>query len=236
MMMTLRKNMKYILGIVLFAFIITLIFSWGMGGFRNKASNVEKGIVAIVGKEEVSFEDLQNDFIYLQKVRLAAMKEQTGITELSKKDRDTIWNVAWQQQVEKIIYAREIERLNITVTNREIEYIGLNLPPEWITSDQRLHTNGKFDLQQYQTVVKNPQNKEYAIDIENRLRSTILYQKLQNRIQSVAHVTDNEAWEDYRLKNEKINAKYIFFDPNDISLENITVTESEVGTFYILAK
>ena len=228
MMMTLRKNMKYILGVVLFAFVITLIFSWGMGGFRNKASNVEKGIIAIVGKEEVYFEDLQKNVNYLQ----TAMKQQKGITELSKTDRDAIWNMAWQQKLKNIIYAQEIERLNITVTNSEIAHIALKLPPEWITSNQSFHKDGQFDLQQYQNLVKNPQNKQYAIDIERNLRQMILHQKLENRIQSTAHVTDNEAWEDYRLKNDKVNAKYIFFDPNDTSLENITVTESEVGTFY----
>ena len=48
MMQTLRNYMKHILWVVALAFIVMLIFSWGMGGFKNRGSEAEQGIIGIV--------------------------------------------------------------------------------------------------------------------------------------------------------------------------------------------
>ncbi|MDZ7725891.1 MAG: SurA N-terminal domain-containing protein [candidate division KSB1 bacterium] len=46
-----RQNTKIILMILVFAFILTIIFSWGMGGFEGRR---QKGVIAEVNGDEIS--------------------------------------------------------------------------------------------------------------------------------------------------------------------------------------
>ena len=53
LMTQMRRSMPLILWILVFAFIGTIIFSWGMGGFEER---VKPGIVGIINGKEISQE------------------------------------------------------------------------------------------------------------------------------------------------------------------------------------
>ena len=59
MLQKMRDNMKYVLGVVAVAFIIMLVFSWGMGGFKSK-SPLEKGIVGVVNGQDILYQQFTN--------------------------------------------------------------------------------------------------------------------------------------------------------------------------------
>src|SRR4030043_2435023 len=59
MMQTLRNYMKHIMWIGAVSFIITLIFSWGMGGFKNK-NPLETGVIGEVNGQKIMYQQFMN--------------------------------------------------------------------------------------------------------------------------------------------------------------------------------
>jgi peptidylprolyl isomerase/peptidyl-prolyl cis-trans isomerase D len=49
---------------------------------------------------------------------------------------------------------------------------------------------------------------------------------------NTVRVSDGEVREAYRQRNHKVNAKYIFFDANKVSLEEIEISDSEIDNYY----
>lgn len=228
MMTTLRKYMKHILWIVALAFIATIVFSWGMGGFKDRATDAERGVVGIINGRKIQYQ--QFAMAYEQQIKSA--RDQAGTDELSEYQINAIRGQVWETMVEEILFADEIKRLKIRVTADEVVFNLRNNPPDFIRSDEQFQTDGQFDVAKYQQALGNPQNYEAWIPLENYLRSVIPMTKLQQRLLATVRVTDDEAREAYRLENERVNVRYIFFDPNDMPLENILVTDSNINAYY----
>jgi peptidyl-prolyl cis-trans isomerase D len=228
MMQTLRKYMKHILWIVAVAFIATIVFSWGMGGFRNKGSEVESGIVGIINGQKIQYQQ----FLMLLTQDIETAKAQSGSEELSEYRIRSIRDQVWQKIIRDVLLAKEIERLNIRASAEEVVFHLRYNPPDFIRSEEQFQTEGEFDMSKYQQALSDPRNYDAWIPVENMLRNMLPIQKLQQRVLATVRVTDSEVREAYRLENEKVNAKYLFFDPNSVSLENIEITDSEIQTHY----
>ncbi|MBN2030908.1 peptidylprolyl isomerase [bacterium] len=228
MMQTLRKYMKHILWVVVVGFIATIIFSWGMGGFQNRVTGAERGIIGIVDGQEIQAQD----FLMAVEQEIESTKSQSNLTDLSEYQIQSIRDQIWELTVQNILFSKEVERLNIQVTPQEVVYYMRNYPLESIRADEQFHTDGQFDIAKYQQALNDPRNYEVWIPVENYLQAVLPLQKLQQQVVSTVRVTENEIREAYRLDNEKVNAQYLFFDPSQTSLENIEVSDSEIESYY----
>ena len=56
MMRTLRKYMRHILWVVAASFILTIVFSWGMGGFKNRKNRTQSGIIGSVAGQKIRYQ------------------------------------------------------------------------------------------------------------------------------------------------------------------------------------
>ena len=220
--------MKHILWIVVVGFIATIIFSWGMGGFQNKVTESQRGIIGIIDGEEIQAQN----FLLAVDQEIESTKSQTNVTELSEYQIQSIRDQIWELTVQNILFAHEIERLKIQATAQEVVFQLSNYPLESIQADEQFHTDGQFDITKYHQALNDPRNYEAWIPIENYLKTIIPMQKLQQQVLATVRVTDSEVKEAYRMQNEKVNAKYLFFDPNQTSLENINVSDSEIEAYY----
>jgi len=227
MMRTLRKYMKHILWIVALAFVATIIFSWGMGGFKRR-SQAAKGIIGVVNGQKISYQQ----FFTLMDQEIENTKKQSGTDELSEYQRQAIRDRVWQTLVRNILFAQEVKRLKIKASPEEIVFQLRNNPPDVIKSNKQFQTDGKFDMSKYQQALSDPRNYNAWIPLENYFRNNLPIQKLQQNIIATVRVTDSEVREAYRLENERVNVKYIFFDPSKVSMENINVSDSEISTYY----
>jgi len=228
MMQTLRKYMKHIFWVVSIAFIATIVFSWGMGGFKDKTSGVEQGIIGIINGRKIQYQE------YAQTVsqRLDLLKEEQGTTDIPEYRIQSIRDEVWESMVQNILYAQEIKRLGIQATPQEVVFQLRNNPPDFIRSIEQFQTDGQFDMTKYQQALSDPRNYDQWIPVENILRGSIPMQKLQQYVLSTIRITDEEVRDAYIKENQKVNAKYIFFDPTNVSLENIEVSDSEIKTYY----
>lgn len=226
-MQSLRNNMKYILIVVAAAFIIMLVFSWGMGGFQNK-TGVEKGIIGEINGQQIQYKNYANAVSQ----QLSQIRNQSPQQEISDFQIKRIRDQVWESFLQNILFTEEIKRLNIKISPEEIVFHLRNNPPEFLRSNEYFQTDGQFDILKYHQALSNPDNYNQWIPIENYLREQIPLQKLRQRIISTIRVTDNELFYNYKWKNEKVNVKYLEFSINSISQENIEIPKSKINKYY----
>lgn len=226
MMQTLRNYMKHIMWIVAVSFIITLIFSWGMGGFKNR-NPLETGVIGEVDGQKIMYQQFMN----LVNQEIENTRAQSQDTELTEYRINSIREQVWQSAIRDILFSQEIQRLKIAASPEEILFHLKNNPPEFLRTNEQFQTDGQFDISKYQQALNDPRNYDAWIPVENYLRTLLPMEKLQQRVVASVRVTDEEVKETLRLENEKVNAKYAFFDPN-VSMENISIAEEELRKYY----
>lgn len=227
MMQALRDKMKHIMMFVLLSFLATIVFSWGMGGFKRNGP-LEKGIVGKINGREIQYQNYMNAV----NQQLQALRQQRGDAEITEYQQRSVRDQVWNQMVQDVLYKDEIARLNITVSPEEVVYQLRNNPPAFLTSNEQFQTNGTFDIVKYHEALNNPQNYDSWRPIENYLMSVIPLQKLRQRIIGAVTVSRLEVREAYRLENEKVKASILFYNPNELSGDTISVSDAEVKAYY----
>ena len=176
--------------LVLVAFIATIIFSWGGGGFREKP----KDTVGVIDGENISIKVY--DRYYTNMLRQA---QEENDYELPPGKIDEIRKNAWQQLLSDYLINREIEKHGIFVTSEEI-YSFLKLyPPQELQSAPQFMTDGAFDYQKYINAMMNPENAPFWASIENYVLPDLKKYKLQEQIIGAVRVTPAEVMESFLM-------------------------------------
>jgi hypothetical protein len=122
MMNRMRENTKTILMILVFAFILTIIIDWGMGGLSSRPS---RGVIAKVNGDEITYDEFYQQ--YENQLRL--YRDQTGIdatgTQLTQLE-----NQVFESLVQQRLVNQEIKRLKLKATDKEVLEEIYNNPPD----------------------------------------------------------------------------------------------------------
>ena len=228
MMQTLRKYMKHVMWIVAVAFIGTIIFSWGMGGFKTRRSMAETGVIGSINGDQVMYQQ----FAQLVEDEVRRVREQEKTDDLSEYRRGAIRDQAWQQLVRERLLAIEVQKEGIVATPEEIVFYMRNSPPDFVRSAEQFQTNGVFDPKKYQDALSDQRNFQAWIPVENYFRSIIPLQKLQQNVIAAVRVSDAEVFDAWRMENEKVNVKYVFFDPARTPVDNPMISDEAVKKYY----
>jgi peptidyl-prolyl cis-trans isomerase D len=228
MMQTLRNNMKYILLVVLLSFLLTIVVSWGMGGFRDRSSGAEQGIIGVVNGQKIMYEQ----FASALDQEMTTAREQAGTDELSEYQIGMLRDRVWQTIERDVLLAQEVKRLNIQASSQEIVFFMRNSPPDFIRNNEQFQTDGQFDMAKYQEALRNPAYYDAWIPIENYYRGLLPIQKLQQWVISTARVSDEEVLDALKKENERVNVRYLFFNPASVSSENVQIADAEIEKFY----
>ncbi|NIA28283.1 MAG: hypothetical protein GWP06_00040 [Actinobacteria bacterium] len=218
-----RENTKTILLILVFAFILTIIFSWGMGGLKR---NQPRGIIASVNNVEISYEQFNERY----RAAIQSQRDRTG-SEPEGYQLRQIENQVFETLVQQILLEQEVKKLKLHATDQEILDEIKNNPPEFLKSNAAFKdSSGAFDMNKYRQALDNP-----AADwrpIENAIRSQIPRLKLFNLLRASVVVTDDDAKLEYMKNNAKAKVNYLFFDANSFTKNTSEPTEDEITTFY----
>jgi peptidyl-prolyl cis-trans isomerase D len=228
MMRTLRKYMRHILWIVAASFILTIVFSWGMGGFKNRRNPAKSGIIGSVAGQKIHYQQFAK--IYQQE--LDRVKQQSGDQEINEYQVQRIRDDVWNTLVQDILMSREIRRQHIQITPEEVVYYMRNNPPEFVKNHEQFQTDGKFDLNKYREALSDPRNYNAWIPVENYFKGLLPLQKLQQEIISTVRVSDGEALEYYKMNNEKVKVQYLFIDPEEFPANHKEITEDLIKKYY----
>ena len=222
MMTKLREMTFVILWILVFAFVGLMVLEWGadITGSRGGRSNV----VGKIEGQKITIEEFERALAQAREAEV----DNTGKSPDFDRTK-AIQNEVWESFVQRILLGREIEKHNIQVTDREVALYILNSPLPELQKNPQFQTDGQFDMQKYRQAVMDPQNARAWLPVEQYIRQTLPYQKLQMIITSSAMVTEQEIKYDFMQKNMEARIEYLHVP---ISTKKMEVSEEEIKGYY----
>ena len=141
-------------------------------------------------------------------------------------DRKLLRTLRIEQQILNQLISREIilqhgRRLGVDATSEEIQEKILTVPA--------FLEEGNFFLNRYKAILR--QNGLTVEEFEESIRFEIMQEKLRGLVTEYVNVSDWEAEEDYRLRNEKAGISYVVVDP--ASFESAAfVSDNQIKAHY----
>ena len=224
MMTNMRRSMPLILWILVIAFVGTIIFSWGMGGFKEKT---KPGVVGIIEGMEISNE-FYNDLVSKE---IELQYRDTGVRPEEAAERD-IRNRIWESLVEETLISREINQRGLTVSDSEVVMVMLNNPFDFIRENPYFQTDEQFDFDKYHAFLQDPRSKQYVIEWERSYHQSLLKQKLVFQILSTVEVTYTELVRRFEERNVMGRAKFVIFAADSMAVDSSEISPTEIENYY----
>ncbi len=185
----------------IFAVIILVFIFWGVGSFRAR----HEVVVAKVNGEPIYYRDYISLFRQIIEGYRARFKDfnEDWIKRLHLKQ------TVLDQLIERKLLLQEAQKMGLTVSEAEV----------WkrIASYRTFQKNGKFDPKLYASVLAR---YHYTpAQFEKSLREDLIIAKLRHLIEGLAHISEKEVYEAYTWIKQKINLKFLEFNPEKFSKE-----------------
>ena len=227
MMRQMRENTKWIMVIVAFAFAALMLFSWGMDVTGRSSGGL--GEIGRVNGTAIMYDDYIDTYRSLyEQVRLG---QDEPITSQQNRDLE---DAAFDEVVDRILMAQELQRRGIQVTDREIQEQARFNPPPVFQQAPQFQTDGRFDIQKYQAFISAPQADQLFLrELEAYYRNLIPRGKLMRQVTTGLYLTDRELWERWQDQNETVEIRYIPMNPDQqIDDDEVEVTAREIEEYY----
>lgn len=236
-MINMRDNAAAILFFLVVLFILSLMFSGGLGGVDITDDIVAfftgggtRGVIAKVNDQEINYDDYNT---YYQQKMEEYQKEKGSSPEGYQ--LETFENDVWNEMVNTILLSQYIEKNDLLATDEEVIYELKNNPPQDIRNEPVFQKDGLFDRSLYLEAwqkTDDPRFDRFWEYMEARARQMIPRQKLYEKILSTVRVTDGELKSEYLNRNQEVTVRFVFFDPTQIKDEAVQVTDSELKDYY----
>ena len=198
-MTRMRDSMPVILFGLLIAFLITIVFEWGMDYLGIKGGGGQDYVGKVNGKK-VTYREF-SDLVKTMSDNAKAQSGQEPDESMSREMRDQ----AWQSIVTERLVSDEVKRLGITVSDQELrDWVFGDNPPQELKRNFTDST-GNFNREMYEQVLTNPnqyiqdpngRDPNYGVkklaDFERMLRQQRVQAKLQSLVFASVRVTDGE--------------------------------------------
>lgn len=215
MLDVLRRNAQsWVVQVLLGIIAIVFIFFMGGGGAIGRTGSS----VATVGDTQISVQEWQR----AESRNRSLYQEQYG-------DRLT----------PELLQALDLPSLSLNqlidqaVLREQASRMGLRVPDEAVRAEIRevpaFQRDGQFSPDAYRAVMQR--QGLAAGSFETALRDDLLVEQLIDVVRRGAHVTDQEALEDYQRDNEKVVLEYVKIAASGLE-DEVTVDEAGLTTFY----
>ncbi len=207
-----------IIGLALFAFVISGVFSSN----KFKGGKVGSAVGEIDGRE-ITIDEFR------QKVE--ATSRRMGPTTSSLQ----VMNQVWDQEVRNTILGAQYTGLGIEIERDQImDYI--KTIPSYSQNPQFLNANGVFDENKFRGFLaelkaNNPAQYDLWLQDEESIIQNAKQQTYFNLIKAGVGATLEEGKLDYKLANDKIDIKYVKIPYTTIPDSTITVTKGEIENY-----
>ncbi len=228
LMTEIRNHLSKAFAALAVFFIAYMVLDWGMDLTGRKGRNGNQELVGEVNGKEIDY----REFSEAVRRTLDSQKKQTGTDADNETERQARTQV-WNQMVDQILFDQEIKRLGITVTNQEIiDWVQGPNPPEMLVN-QFKDSTGVFRRDAYYAAMRDPQNKQAWIQVEEVLRQQRLQEKLQSLLLASVRVTEPEIRERFLDKYQMMDAQFVLFDVNRMVPDSLaTYTEGDLKDYY----
>lgn len=220
-----RSQMKTILWILVFAFLATIVFSWGMGGFRSRA---EEGIMGVINGEKVRYEEFEN----LARIRQQAEERKAGGTldeAKVKQLREDVWD---NEIVDRTLKLQDARRVGVSVTDREVAFILEYYPPDEVRQLDAFKREGKFDLQLYRQFLRRPEAANYIRSMEESIRRYLTEQAINFQVLLAADVSAEEVRDEFLKQTATGKLRFLAFLNDQMEVDSSLISEEMIQKYY----
>ncbi len=237
-MTRMRESMPVILFGLLIAFLITIVFEWGMDylGIRGGHGDV----IGKINGKKVTYREF-NDLLKSLTDNAKAQSGKEPDEELLKTIRDQ----AWQALVTQNIVEEQIKRLGLKVTDQElIDWVRGANPPEDLRRNF-VDSTGQFRRDVYEQFLSDPNQflrdpngrdpaygTKWLADYEKGLRQRRLNEKLQSLVLASVRVGEGEIRRRFLDQTQKASASFALFDASAVTDQDVQVSDADLRAYY----
>jgi peptidyl-prolyl cis-trans isomerase D len=228
MMRQMRENTKWIMLITAIAFVLLMVFEWGMDLTGQSGAAMAGGEIGRVNGEVVTYEEYLSVYRNLYQQQSGATGPITAVMNRQIED------AAWDQVVMQKLLQRELRNRGIRVTDSEIREAAMSSPPPELMSAPVFQTDGEFDITKYHQFLASPGLDEaFLQQLEAYYRDVIPRSRLFFQTTAGLYVSDAQLWRMFRDANETATVRYLAFDPAGLVQESdITVSDADIRQHY----
>lgn len=204
---------KGVFTLIVLSFIGTMFLIWGEGekGFGNSDYAVK------VGRTKISYEQFQETY-----GRLRNMYQQLSGQPLTPEMEKQLGlkKIALENIVNTTLMRQEAKKMGIKISDDEVVKAIAAIPA--------FQRNGAFDSVLYQQVLMA--NRMTADNFEANQKDELLLKKARQKIMDQVTVTDEEALQAFRKRNDQVNLAFTSFSPAEVSAE-VKLSEAELNDY-----
>jgi peptidyl-prolyl cis-trans isomerase D len=223
------KIVAFVIGLSLFAFIVSEVISSGGSFFRE--DNNELGQVE---GEKIAYDEFNKNVEQgLEQFKQSGQGTSPQITAYVQEN-------TWNQTVNRLLISKQVEKLGLKVGVNETQAMisGSNPSPQIIQAFTDPQT-GKFDRANLLLAIQNintlkaddPQKIQWTSFITNLIRSKEA-EKYQALVSNGIYVNSLEAKDDYEAKNKLVNFKYAALDYASVPDSKVALTDADYSDYY----
>ena len=227
MLQAMRSSAKYIMWILLFSFV---------GGFLLVESSGLLSLGAVTPTTPVATVN-GTDILYTDWLRrtqqLAQQEQQQTGRSLTQDEHTRIENQAFDEMVTEILLQQEYRRRGITISDAELRDYARFAPPEWVTRDPSLQTEGRFDPAKYQRLLASSQARQggLLVALEQYYRSEVPREKLAEQVTAGVFATDIDLWRAYQDANDSSSVSFVVFRPAPTAADS-NISDADLRKYY----
>ncbi len=207
-----------IIGLALFAFVISGVFTSDLTGGGKVGSTV-----AEINGNEISID------AFRQKVDIASRRQGPTTSTMQ------VINQVWDQEVRNTILGEQFEDLGIDIERDQIMDYIKNIP-SYAQSPQFQNESGVFDENKFREFIaemkiNNPAQYDLWLQDEESIIQNAKQQAYFNLVKAGVGATLKEGELDYKLANTKMDLRYVKIPFSSIPDSTINVTKSEISSY-----
>jgi peptidyl-prolyl cis-trans isomerase D len=226
MMTQMRENMPLIMWILVGAFLATIVFSWGMGGFKSK--NSLDGVVGKVGGREI----LYDQYNRLVQDRVAQQRSEAKNAPITDAQVEKARKDVWDDLVRNRLMSAYQERWGIVTSDDEVGFAVRSSPPQWIQKNENFLKDGQFDRAKYEEFLRDPRSKEILVSIEDDYRNMLGNQKVIDKVIAPVFVSAKELWDEYVSTSRKYSASVVTFSTANYAADSNSIAAGQIKSYY----
>lgn len=227
MLQVMRSSAKFVFWILAVAFIGGFLLAES-SGLLNRGAVTPTTAVATVNGTDILYTDWLR-----RSQQLTQQEQQQSGRSLTQDEITRIENQAFNEMVTEILLAQEYRRRGITISDAELRDYARFAPPQWITRDPSLQTDGQFDPAKYQRLLASSQARQggLLVALEQYYRSEVPKEKLAEQVTAGVFATDVDLWRAYQDANDSASVSFVAFRPQPTAADS-NISESDLRKYY----
>jgi parvulin-like peptidyl-prolyl isomerase len=222
-----RSSAKFVFWILAVAFIGGFLLAES-SGLLNRGAVTPTTAVATVNGTDILYTDWLR-----RSQQLTQQQQQQSGRALTQDEITRIENQAFDEMVNEILLQQEYRRRGITISDAELRDYARFAPPDWITGDPSLQTEGRFDPAKYQRLLGSSQARQggLLVALEQYYRSEVPKEKLAEQVTAGVFATDVDLWRAYQDANDSASFSFVVFRPQPTAAD-ANISDGDLRKYY----